>query len=65
MQLTSKEHYELMANFETSFKHHRLDKEPKDLWPRGVVYQDGKVNEIFKAYREGYALHKAIANLEA
>lgn len=65
MQITSKEHYELMANFERSFKSNRLDKEPKDLWSKGVVYQDGHVNELFKAFRQGYTLHKAMANLEA
>jgi len=65
LTIKSQEHYELMSNFERDFKGNRLDKESKELWPRGIVYQDGNVNELFKAYRFGYALHKAKANLEA
>lgn len=65
MQIKSQEHYELMANFERAFKGKRFDKEPKDLWPRGIVYQDGHVNELFDAFRKGYALHKIMANLSA
>jgi len=65
MQLTSKEHYELMTSFERTFKGHRLDREEKSMWPRGAVYQDGGVNNLFKAFREGYSLHQAIARMEA
>jgi hypothetical protein len=36
----------------------RFDKEPKELWKKGTVYQDGKVNELFKIYWHGYALGK-------
>lgn len=60
MKLLSQEHYDLMSQFERTFSG-RLDKEDKSLWPMGVVYQDGQVNELFKAYRHGYALGKAIA----
>ena len=56
--LKSKEHYDLMAQFDREFRHARLDKESKELWPRGIVYQDGMVNELFLAYRRGYALGK-------
>lgn len=65
MQIKSQEHYDLMNNFENIFKGNRFDKEPKEMWKMGVVYQDGKVNELFKAFRQGYALHKALANLDA
>jgi hypothetical protein len=55
--LMTKEHYELMASFERDHKHRRLDREKdKDLWERGHVYEDGQVNELFLAYRKGYAL---------
>lgn len=64
MQITSKEHYELMTNFENNFRGSRFDREEKSMWPIGAVYQDGKVNELFKAYRMGYALHKAMVKLE-
>lgn len=59
--LTSKEHYELMAQFEKDLGHlGRLDKESKELWARGIVYQDGHVNNFFLVYRQGYALGKCV-----
>lgn len=54
MELKSQEHYDLIKNFEIFFKGLRFDKEPKDLWNMGVIYQDGQVNELFKAFRQGY-----------
>lgn len=59
--LHTQEHIDLMAMFEREFKGKRLDREEKSLWPRGRIYQDGSVNELFDAYRRGYALAKAIA----
>ena len=55
--LLTKEHYDLMASFEREHKHCRLARE-KDTayWKMGHVYQDGHVNELFMAYRKGYAL---------
>lgn len=58
--LKTQEHYDLMHQFEREFKGSRLDHESKDFWPRGIVYQDGRVNELFLAYRRGYALGKAV-----
>lgn len=59
--LKSKEHYDLMAQFEKDFRYKRLDKEEnKEQWVRGYVYANGEVNELFKAYRLGYSLAKAI-----
>ena len=65
MTLNSKEHYELMADFERLCKPGRTDKEPKDMWARGIIYQDGTVNEMFKIYRLGYAHGKAVERLAA
>lgn len=65
MSLFSREHYELLAQFEREFKHRRLDKEAKDLWPKGVVFQDGHVNELFLAYRKGHAFGKLEAQQPA
>lgn len=67
--LQTKEHYDLMAAFERCHVE-RFDKETKDLWPKGIIYQDGRVNALFLAYRRGYAYAKAdahseIQNLEA
>jgi hypothetical protein len=58
--LLSKEHYDLMAQFERQHKGYRADKEPQSLWPKGHIYQDGKVNEMFLAFRNGYAFGKAV-----
>ena len=54
--LQTKEHYDLIAAFEGEMKGSRLDKEAKQDWGRGIIYQDGRVNEMFKIYRKGYAL---------
>lgn len=56
--LLTREHYDLMAQFERTFSG-RFDKEAKELWPRGIIYQDGHVNELFLTYRRGYAYGKA------
>lgn len=59
--LKTKEHYDLLESFERDFSSERLDKEPKDLWVKGIIYQNGHVNNLFKAYRMGYSLGKAQA----
>lgn len=58
--LTTKEHYDLMAQFEREFSG-RMDREDKSLWPQGYVYQDGHVNNLFLAYRRGYSFCKAVS----
>lgn len=67
--LLTKEHYDLMAQFEREHSG-RFDKEDKALWLKGIIYQDGRVNELFLVYRRGYAFCEAdmrsdIQNLEA
>jgi hypothetical protein len=59
MSLLSKEHYELIAMFDREFSHLRLDKESKDIWSKGHIYQSGEANNLFLAYRRGFALGKA------
>lgn len=61
--LKTREHSALMEQFEREFSG-RHDKEPKNLWPMGQIYQDGQMNELFLAYRQGYALGKAVQRLE-
>jgi hypothetical protein len=51
--LGSKAHYDLMEAFERAFKGLRLDKEAKDMWAKGYVYQHGEVNQLFLAFRRG------------
>ncbi len=51
----SKEHYELLAQFEKNFSHMRLDREQdKSLWKIGQVYEDGETNALYTAYILGY-----------
>lgn len=61
MTIGSQEHYDIMSMFEREFKGIRLDKEAKDMWPKGHVYQNGDVNNLFLAYRRGVALGKVMA----
>ena len=58
--IETKEHYDLMAEFQKVYPRRRSDREPKNLWASGAVYQDGMTNELFKAYRMGYALGRAV-----
>ncbi|WP_258129197.1 HNH endonuclease [Achromobacter anxifer] len=67
--LVTKEHYDLLAQFEREHSG-RFDKEAKEFWPRGIIYQDGRMNELFLSYRRGYAYAVAdyrsdLQNLEA
>lgn len=62
--LKSQEHYGLMSAFERTHRG-RMDKEPKEFWSRGRIYQDGKVNELFLAYRNGYAYFATLDKIAA
>lgn len=60
MTLKSQEHIEMIAMFERIYKG-RMDKEEKKLWPVGRIYQDGQINELFLAFRQGVAYGQAIS----
>jgi hypothetical protein len=65
MTLTSKDHYEMIEFFERnaskfSSVSFRLEKEPKDMWSKGRVYQDGKANDAFLMFRLGVSYGKAL-----
>lgn len=59
MQRGTKEHYELMDQFEKDVQQitygHPLTRERSPKVPRNVFYEDGHVNELFHAYMRGYA----------
>lgn len=63
MELKTQEHQDLIAMFERdpAYKGRRMDKEAKELWARGTIYQDGHLNELFLAYRRGYAFGQMVA----
>jgi hypothetical protein len=56
--LLCKEHYDLIEMFEKDVTGYRTDKEPKELWASGNVYQHGEYNKLFHVYRKGYAFGK-------
>ena len=60
--IKDKEHYDLIKQFDKEYRGNRLDKETKDLWSKGCIYQDGEINNLFLAYRKGYSLRKSIYN---
>jgi len=62
MTLHDSEHAALMAQFEKNYAGMRMDREDRKsgLWEKGYLYQDGEVNKLFLAYRQGYALAKSI-----
>jgi hypothetical protein len=55
MQLHTKEHGEMIKQFEKHFPG-RHDKEHKDMWPKGVIYQNGEMNNMFKVFCVGYSV---------
>lgn len=61
MRLLGKEHYELMQMFEKIVTGYRTDKENKELWAKGIIYQDGEYNKLFLAYRKGYSFGKVVS----
>ena len=61
MTLGSREHEEIIAMFDREFSHLRLDKEAREFWNQGNIYQNGEANNLFLAYRKGFAFGKATA----
>ncbi len=61
MTLFSSDHYDMMAMFEKEFSSFRLDREDKEFWPQGNVYQSGETNNLFIAYRKGATYGRATA----
>lgn len=59
MMIWTQEHYDLMSAFERDHRGYRVDREAKDLWPKGNVYQSGETNALFLAYRNGAAFAKS------
>ena len=61
MQIGSKEHYDIMAEFEKNFYDQRLDREKdKALWKKGQVYENGETNKLYQAFISGYSLARII-----
>ena len=61
--LETKEHYDLMAQFEKNYMGYSLTHEPKCLWSKGILYTNGTVNRLFLAYRLGYFFSKHVNNI--
>jgi hypothetical protein len=64
MTLGSAEHHHMIEFFERAFISEtslRFDKEPKDFWSKKRIYQCGKTNALFLAFRQGASYGKAVA----
>lgn len=59
MQIKSREHYELMDQFEKRYKE-KPKREEKSFWPKGAVYCNGETNRDFLNFREGYSFGRAV-----
>ena len=58
MTIGSKEHYDILEQFERNFSDYRLDREDSSLWKKGQVYQSGQTNALYKAYIVGYSFER-------
>ena len=67
MNVGTKEHYDMMDQFEKVAKEliygHKVER-AVNRETVGEFYYDGYVNTMFKAFMYGYAFHKCISNLE-
>lgn len=66
MQIGTKDHHEAVAMFDKIAKSNpamtfRLDKEARDDWKLGRVYQDGVANMAFLAFLQGVVYGRATA----
>jgi hypothetical protein len=60
MKVGTKEFYDILESFEKNFNHMRLDKESKEYWSTGQVYENGEANNAYRAYVLGYSLGRAV-----
>lgn len=60
MQIKTQEHYDIIAMFEKLGLGVRYEKEAKELWQKGHVFQHGETNNLFLAFRHGVAFGKAL-----
>lgn len=64
MKIGTREHQDIIAAFEKYLSKAplrcRLDKEDKSLWPKGLIYQDGRTNDLFMVYSAGYACARCV-----
>lgn len=60
VKVGTKEFYDILENFEKNFYHMRLDKESKEYWGTGQIFQNGETNNAYKAYVQGYSLGRAV-----
>lgn len=63
MKLHSKEHIDMMQDFERIYSQNNLQKEEKRLWPQ-YTYKCGITNELFMAFWHGYELRDSIYRQE-
>ena len=55
----TKEFYDIIEMFEKEFKgEFRFDRENKEIWSKGYVYQHGDCNRMFQAFLRGVSFGK-------
>ena len=57
----TKRFYEILNDFEKNFGGMRFDKEEKSMWKKWIVYQDGNVNKMLKAFVAGYSFARHLS----
>jgi len=60
MTIGSKEHYDILDAFDKNYSYMRLDRESKELWQSGIIYQDGETNKLYQSFILGYSLGRLI-----
>lgn len=66
MTITSKEHEDMMAQFEKDsgkiqgIPNLRFNREDKSEWPKGHFYQSDSCNQLFLMYCLGYSFGRCV-----
>lgn len=60
MSIFSQEHYDIIAAFEKTYRNEaRMDKEDKEMWSKGYIYQHAELNRLFIAFRHGVSFGRS------
>ncbi len=60
MKIGTKEFEDILESFEKNFSHMRLDKESKEYWRTGQMYENGETNNAYRAYTLGYSFGRVV-----
>jgi len=60
MQVNSKEHDEMMKQFEKDHGYSGYEKEDRSWWNKAIFYQNGEINKLFLMYKSGYSFGRCV-----